>query len=690
MLGFVVAPSATVPAPPPPPPSLSKRAARAAGKQAGRGFGWCLKMLFLGVPILALCCIYCLGNQTIRGRFRHHLRPMWLACSAWYITPWTPWAWLGVGLTLACVPEPGRWVSGRELGMLARACALLTAWQIVTPDLPWTYRGGSFAAVTVAGLAQFWWSRFWRRPDGPWWRLSSWRTPYVEPGLSFEEIWHDGISASVDKLAGEFIEADDDAGSYLIRLDNSLATEAATLDALAEKAAHEYTGAPYPRGSITLSNPPDMPSPAYLRVTLAADPNGAVSRITYFDGPTLGKDGRYLAGYTRAGLPVYGRLWRVGGGVNFLAFGVPGSGKGGAMRTHLTEAGLSPLVFPVGLDCKGVEGEDNVFRGGAGIPEVAAGLEFYAKDREAWEVGFLMTVDVLAARSDRYGNAGQSKWYPDLEVDGYRDPLWLMAIDELAIFVRAFPKFKDKFGELIALQRSFGMGTAVTSQNGQAPEFFGVTKIRSDLRGNGLTFAGHPGDGQAKTAAQADWNLPFQRLPKGQWQFVLNKIDPGISTDPVRWRYLPNAVERDHEGLSGEFGVAEEWMARRETAKLHPQDEAIYHKWMDRLGGVPAVEVEPEPEPEPTRQVVEVAAGVHVEEPRRLAAVPDLQPDTKPALDLIPDVVRKGGVMTRGEIAEAVGIKPEYASDRLKKLKEMGVVTEARTADGRPGWRVVA
>jgi DNA-binding Lrp family transcriptional regulator len=46
--------------------------------------------------------------------------------------------------------------------------------------------------------------------------------------------------------------------------------------------------------------------------------------------------------------------------------------------------------------------------------------------------------------------------------------------------------------------------------------------------------------------------------------------------------------------------------------------------------------------------------------------------------------------MTRGEIAEAAGIKPEYASDRLKKLKEMGVMTEARTADGRPGWRVVA
>jgi hypothetical protein len=445
--------------------------------------------------------------------------------------------------------------------------------------------------------------------------------------MSFRDIWEDGIAGRVDKLAGEFVEADEDSGSYLIRLHNALATEAATLDALAEKVAHEYTGLPYPRGSITLSNPPNMPSPAYLRVTVAADPTGAVSRVTYFDGPTLAKDGRYLAGYTRAGAPVYGRLWRVGGGVNFLAFGVPGSGKGGAIRTHLTEAALSPLVFPIGLDCKGIEGEDSVFRGGAGIPEIAAGMEFYAKDKDAWEVGFLMTMEILAARADRYGNAGQSKWYPDLDVDGYCDPLWEMAIDELAIFVRAFPKFKDQFGQLIALQRSFGMGTAVTSQNGQAPEFFGVTKIRSDLRGNGVTFAGHPGDSQAVTAAQADWQLNFTRLPKGQWQFVLNKIDQGVSTDPVRWRYLPSAVERDHEGLDGTYGVAEEWMARRETPKLHPQDEAIYHRWMERLGQTVApVEQPVAPQrpatPEPVRQVVEVADGVHVEEPRRLHVVP--------------------------------------------------------------------
>jgi hypothetical protein len=700
MFRLAVASAAPIPVPPPK-PTLRKRAATAVGNKVKRGLGCALGAIFLGLPFLTFACSYWLINQTIRGKFRNHLRALWVACSAWYLTPWTPWAWVAAGLVLACAPEPSRWigdrawVSDREMGMLARACALLAGWQILTPNLPWQYRGGSFVVVVVAGLARFWWSRYWRRPDGPWWRVSSWRTPYVEPGLSFVEIWHKGIAESVDKLAGEFLEADDDTGSYLIRLDNTLASEAATLDAYAEKAAHEFTGLPYPRGSITLSNPPSMPSPAYLRVTVSSDPDTAVSRITYFDGPTLGKDGRYLAGYSRAGAPVYGRLWRVGGGANFLAFGVPGSGKGGAMRTHLSEAVLSPYVFGVGLDCKGVEGEDDVFRGGAGIPEVAAGLEFYGRDKDAWEVGFLLTVDILAARAGRYSDAGQSKWYPDLAVDGYCDPMWLMAIDEIAIFVRAFPQFKGKFGELLALQRSFGMGTAGTSQNGQAPEFFGVTKIRSDWRGNGITYAGHVGDTQARTAAQSDWNISYARLPKGQWQFPLNKIDHGVSTDPIRWRYLPSAVERDHEGLSGEFGIAEEWMERRAPAKLHSQDEDIFSKWMERLGAKanPVANAgKPEPALEPVRETVEVAAGVHVEAPARiLHAVPTQPlPDTTPALDLIPKIVREGGVMTRGEIAEAAGIKPEYASDRLKKLKEMGVMTEARTADGRPGWRVVA
>jgi hypothetical protein len=160
----------------------------------------------------------------------------------------------------------------------------------------------------------------------------------------------------------------------------------------------------------------------------------------------------------------------------------------------------------------------------------------------------------------------------------------------------------------------------------------------------------------------------------------------------MRARLLPTRDELEFMDFQAPHGTVEDWLVGTKRAKLHPQDQEIVEKWRPWFEDAPPAEVEPEPvyAAEPERQVIEVAAGVHVEEPRRLAAVPDLQPDTKPALDLIPDVVRKGGVMTRGEIAEAVGIKPEYASDRLKKLKEMGVVTEARTADGRPGWRVVA
>jgi hypothetical protein len=128
MLGFVVAPSATAAAPPVTPP----KSTRETIVTAWRRFKRVATALFFPA-LLALACTYWLGNQTLRGRFRHHLRPFWVACAAWYVTPWTPWAWLGLAVALYLAPNRGRWLSAREQASLADAACLLAAWQVITP-----------------------------------------------------------------------------------------------------------------------------------------------------------------------------------------------------------------------------------------------------------------------------------------------------------------------------------------------------------------------------------------------------------------------------------------------------------------------------------------------------------------------------------------------------------------------------
>jgi hypothetical protein len=194
---------------------------------------------------------------------------------------------------------------------------------------------------------------------------------------------------------------------------------------------------------------------------------------------------------------------------------------------------------------------------------------------------------------------------------------------------------------------------------------------------------------QAAGIAAQDFSLDLSRLPNGKgWWFIKTALTE-VPLVPARGRLYPTRDEAEYQaGIEAPFGTVEDWLAMTKRAKMHPQDQDIIEKWRPEF----AVVAPPAPvEPDPVMDVTEPAPGVHIEAPSRiLSVVPNPQPDTTPALDLIPMIVREGGVMTRGEIAEAAGIKPEYASDRLKKLKEMGVMTEARTADGRPGWRVVA
>jgi hypothetical protein len=98
--------------------------------------------------LLALACLYWLANQTIRGRFRHHLRPFWVACLAWYPAWWTQLAWLGAATVLYLFPRAlylfpmGDRISPREQAGLADAACLLAAWQVIAPRSPHPRRPG--------------------------------------------------------------------------------------------------------------------------------------------------------------------------------------------------------------------------------------------------------------------------------------------------------------------------------------------------------------------------------------------------------------------------------------------------------------------------------------------------------------------------------------------------------------------
>jgi hypothetical protein len=299
--------------------------------------------------------------------------------------------------------------------------------------------------------------------------------------------------------------------------------------------------------------------------------------------------------------------------------------------------------------------------------------------------------ELYSARAGRYGAAQRPFWHPDATVDGYLDPAAYLVIDELGKMMRAHgtKDFVSKLEDLAAAGRSFGCGVWVDNQRGGRNDIV-TPGFRNNIRKNGTALIGQFGDRNSGSVAVQDLKVDLTKLPTAPgWWYIKGGITD-VPAVKARSRLLASADEVEFLGLQAPHGTVEEWLARTVTAKLHPADQEIVDKW--RREFVDTVAPAPEPIPEPVVTSEEPAPGVHVEAPPRiLRAVPAQPlPDTTPALDLIPRIVREGGVMTRGEIAEAAGIKPEYASDRLKKLKEMGVVTEARTTDGRPGWRVVA
>jgi hypothetical protein len=507
MLGFAVAPSATVPAPPPPPPSLSKRAARAAGKQAGRGFGWCLKMLFLGVPFLVLACGYWLINQTIRGRFRHHLRPFWVACAAWYVTPWTPWAWLGLATCLYLLPNRGRWLSAREQASLADAACILAAWQVLAPGLELPVRGVLFLEFTAAGLA-------------PWWLSRAWRTePAVEPEvhpLVQQWEWDVATHPKAGPLADTWLTHDPETGRFHLRapIDGDDGVEAA-----AERACRLLCR---PRGTLTISPAPNEEPWDANDFFVAATERHDATVVRYWSDGDVSERGTFETADSTDGRAAVAALRGPSGAAHVLILAPSRHGKGIVVRQFGVALARWDQAWMAVADCKGEE------EGGAGVPELRTGADVYGWTRDQWRAVIEMKHEMFSARAGRYGRAGRNFWHPDAVVDGYADPLLATIIDEMRKLNKAWGRAViGKLEDISSQGASFGCGLIVDTQKGDA-ESLGSTAFRNDLRGNGTVYIGRYADAQAARDATQGFDVDPMKLPAASgWWLIKSRSAPG-------------------------------------------------------------------------------------------------------------------------------------------------------------------
>jgi hypothetical protein len=675
MLGFTLAPAAPIPALPPAPPkkSLSQKIGGWAMGKAGDGLILILIKAPAAAVFIAFACAYWLTNQTIRGRFRHHLRPFWVACLAWYPAWWTPLAWLGAAVALYLFPRAlylfpaGDRISPREQAGLADAACLLAAWEVLAPGLEPQVRAVLFLEFTAAGLSPWWLSRAWRSepevPDLPHPLVEAWQWQVAEHPkagpLAATVLWHDPTTDRFHLRAP--IDGDDGVENASDRACRLMCR---------------------PRGTVTISPDPDGDANDFLvALTDRGDP-AVVRYLAESDLDGIDQDGSFITADTADGRPAPGALRGPSGAAHVVILAPSRYGKGIVMRQYGVALARWEKAFLNVADCKG---EDE---GGAGVPELRHGADVYGWQRDQWRACVEMHHELFSARAGRYGRVGRNFYHPDAVVDGYADPLAALMIDEMRKMYKAWGKaVVTKLEDMASQGASFGVSLIVNTQKGDA-DSLGSTTLANDLRGNGTVYIGRYEHAQAARDALQGFDVDSQKLPNAKgWWFVKSAFYP-VPLVPMRSRLLPTSDEVEFMGFDLPHGLAEDWLVQTKRAKLHPQDQEIVEKWRPWFEDAPAPVV---PGPEPVMDVTEPAPGVHVEAPARiLHAVPAQPlPDTTPALDLIPKIVREGGVMTRGEIAEAAGIKPEYASDRLKKLKEMGVMTEARTADGRPGWRVV-
>jgi hypothetical protein len=596
---------------------------------------WLLKAAVLVVWAAAQTLWIC----TVVGRHRHTFAPAWLLTVALITAPADSMAWAWATLAVLVVFTPARaWAAGRrkllsarERALLGRACAGI-AFVIDVPGLGWRPTGALLAGVVLTAAVPWWRGRSIRDTDEP---IMLWR-------------WREEVAVHEPRLDGEFVEFDEDAGTGVLELATTKASDAALLDEEAEWALHQ------PHGTVTIAADPRL-SVRCVRVAFSTPGEGG--RMRYWDGPTLQRDGRFTTLYAKGGVPMYGRLWSPLGGVFISLVGPPGSGKGSLLRLVAAEASLCPTMEWFGICGK---------RGG-GIGYLAGGAHTLARHPDEWWPLLDAYLQIGRHRVQLAGDRGEDSF-----VLRPGEPRLMLGVDELPrVLKHCGSRAVEALEEITATFRSVGMGVVTAKQKGMGDKSgYGTTLIRSNMLDNGWLGMGPATDVQSKNAGLQGFPFDPTTLPPDPgWFAIMGSVLGTQQVQPGRVLWVPNALDVrkaiDEQGLTYEeacpFGEVEEWLARDTVhPDLNTETQQILARALERPTGLSLVG--PAPADEDTTPAPTDGWG-------RIRAVLAANPDG----------------LLRGQIAQQAQLSPRHTSELLAERRDREVVQADNSI-----WRLAA
>lgn len=622
---------------------------------------WVLVVVFFPVTgsLAILAGAYVVARWSLVKERRAACAPGWLfviAAITWWLLPSPEWWWAltGVALDVSTLPKPAAWwdrmrrtvVSQRERQLLARTCAGIALVMAFIGPAPFLPRALFLAAAVLAG-SYFWWQGRRIRPHN--------RPPILDR-------WDNEVVPDLPQLAGQWLEFDEERGTGVLELANAKASAVADLDEDVERTLNQH------RGTVTIVPDPRL---TVRQVRVAFTDREYGSRLRLFDGSTLERGGRFVVGYAKGAVPIYGRLWSERGGIYIGVIAPPGSGKGSIMRLLAITGALSDRIELFGACGKR----------GAGIGYLAPAFRVFTKRHEESVDLIHGYLQVVRERADRFGNDDQDSFIPTAT-----DPYLMLMIDEIQWIYEAEPRVIGWIEEITGTSRSTGCGLAMTMHKGDGPGW-GTTKIRSNAIDNGWRWMGPATDNQARSTGLQGSDFDPSTLPdEPGWAGVLGSVLSGQPVMAARTLWVPNHADLElHRHLHdpdvtpeefAPFGFVEDWLTKTVHPELHPATLA-------------ALDTK-DPMQEFRRRQAAKAAGEAAADAGEVEAGEgvDLTPAPSDAWEKIRTVLDNAPAegLLRGQIAEKAGVTPRHTSDTLNARAQKGIVIK----DEKSRWRLAS
>jgi hypothetical protein len=568
---------------------------------------------------------------SLPGRRRRFGWPLLAAVAAAVLVAPLPWALAAVlAVAAAWLRErrggPRRVVSDREAWLWAGALAVVAVAQQLLDGRPWWAAPAATIPTSVAWI----WGRRTRRPG------------------RFEQAWAEHVAGEQDwaRSTVRDVRVKVDRKGYpdgtftLVVAKGQTAKDVATKgDELASHLADAFPvltagslmvshghGDPIRQARVAIANPRRQAEPRYWREPSLDERTGL-----YQIGDTM-HDG------SRA------QMWQHAGGVNTVAVGGPGKGKGGFTVVTDVEAAISRHVVLIVLDGKR----------GAGVPALRYGASLYARTPGQWIVAWDAAMTIMRMRADEYGEAGKSLWSPQ------SDPLIKVTCDEWRYIHRAWPQMREDAVWWTGQTRSYGGHLHLNLHRGDG-DGYGDTEIRSNMYANGQAWIGPQGDLSAENCAVQSWGVkPATLPPYPGWGDLCQTINGDVGS-AVRAKnlWLPTNAEVAEFGVPAPHGTADDII--REHAvfpSLPPAMQAVLDTARE------AIESGRADQPEA------------VEEARERAAATQGRPETVDALILAALANAPDQAAGATDLAKAIGRDRAYVQERLTVLRDTGRVLQ--------------